>query len=886
MRSGDNFVFAELHSQSQNFTLLALALLLPLLGAIVNGLFGQRLGKRGVRTMALSVMAGSFACSLLTFATIVTAPAVEGKATRVVWHAWRWFNMRGSAGQNIPIDVKFSADPLSVTMMLIITGVGFLIHLYSTKYMEDDPGFTRFFAYLNLFIFSMLVLVLGDNMVVLFVGWEGVGLCSYLLIGFWYTDEQKAAAGKKAFITNRIGDFGLLLAMAMLLHYAGALDWMGLQARSAGLLTDRVVWPLGNGNLHRQFGTDGIGGFLANALTPNQPFRMFVPTLIGIALFIGCAGKSAQAPLYVWLPDAMAGPTPVSALIHAATMVTAGVYLVARCSFLFVMSPAAMAIVAGTGAFTALLAASIALTQHDLKKVLAYSTVSQLGFMFIGAGSGAFTGGIFHVMTHAFFKGCLFLCAGSVIHAMHARIHSESGSQDMRNMGGLKKYMPYTRATFLISCFAIAGCPPLSGFWSKDLLLFKAFTLRIKAQNTLMWTPPDWFGTAIYAVGALAAVMTAFYMFRAYFLTFEGNFRGWTIVKGWTDNGHDEHHDEHHAEEDEEREGPTPHESPWQMTLPLGILALLALVSGFLFAELLHIEPLAHFLEPVFARASRHVVSIEGAKALEWPLAGAGVAIFAAGAGFAFWTYRVKAGRPAAQIAKALGPVYRGAHNKWYVDEIYEASAIGLVDAMGDSAATMDRWVIDGILARVTSAVVAGAGSLLRLIQTGRVQVYAAAMVVGVAALGWFIATPQAVAEVDKTRLRSQGRVLITAAAGHGYSYRWAIDKGKQPKDFSKRASLPLQLAPCETKVAHLEVRNVFGRTSKKSIEVERACGRGGRGTVPSAKRANAAGQKRQGSSRRAPGLKPGKYDLGDGKLLDKLIKPKRPAAPAKGGAK
>ncbi|MFT3769988.1 MAG: NADH-quinone oxidoreductase subunit L [Minicystis sp.] len=515
---------------ASNFTLLAVVLALPALGAFVNGVFGKRLGKKGVRLMALAAIGGAFIASLATFLALP-----HGGEEKLSWTAWRWFSITGRFQQQVPIDVAFSVDGMSATMMLVVTGVGFLIHLYSSEYMKKDDGYHRFFAYLNLFCFAMLTLIMADNLAILFVGWEGVGLCSYLLIGFWFGEDKNATAGKKAFIVNRIGDFGLLIAISMIVYYCGTLKWSGIEANAGNLLTGVKIWPIGN------LSPETLPGFVARLIIPSKPVLVYGSTLVGLAVFLGCAGKSAQIPLYVWLPDAMAGPTPVSALIHAATMVTAGVYLVARLSFVFVLSPAAMATVAVAGAATAIFAASIGLFQTDLKKVLAYSTVSQLGFMFIGVGVGAFAAGFFHVFTHAFFKACLFLGAGSVIHAMHARIHDTDRSQDMRNMGGLAPYLPLTRWTFFISCLAIAGVPPLAGFWSKDEILWKAFSSKITTDRGTsdlpMWHWPDWLGPAIYWVGIAAATMTAFYMFRAYFMTFHGKFRGWTIVKGWKRSG-------------------------------------------------------------------------------------------------------------------------------------------------------------------------------------------------------------------------------------------------------------------------------------------------------------------------------------------------------------
>ncbi len=792
-----------------DFAILGLVLLLPLIGAFVNGVFGKRLGNEGVRSMALAACGGAFVLSVVCFLAVVTHP-VEGH-TRLTWTAWEWFSVSGQLRQAIPIEVAFSVDELSGTMMLVVTGVGFLIHLYSTGYMAKDPGFYRFFAYLNLFIFSMLVLILGDNLAVLFIGWEGVGLCSYLLIGFWFDDAQKAAAGKKAFITNRIGDFGLLVAMAMLIYYVGTLEWGALERGAPGLMSARTIWPLGN------LKATALPNVVAEWLTPETPIRVQTATLVAIALFIGCVGKSAQIPLYVWLPDAMAGPTPVSALIHAATMVTAGVYLVARCSFIFVLSPAAMAIVAGTGALTALLAASIAFTQNDLKKVLAYSTVSQLGFMFIGVGVGAFAAGFFHVITHAFFKGCLFLCAGSVIHAMHARIHDDVRSQDMRHMGGLRKYMPITHATFLISCFAIAGAPLTSGFFSKDEVLFKAFSNELVVPLESLWRPPSWYGPLIYAIGLVAALGTAFYMFRAYFMTFHGEFRGWKPLAKWRPPKDDHHHA--HDKESGPLKGPIPHESPRSMTVPLVVLAALAAVGGFLYAEPLHLAPLEHFWAPVFERATKLVGAREGAEAMMYPLLGVGALVFFAGAGAAYWVYVLQAGAPARSFVERFPKLHALIYDKWRIDELYEATVIGLIDAMGETAAQFDKLVIDGIISKATAVATLVGGTVLRALHTGRVQAYAAAMVIGVAGIGWFVLSPHAVVDIDTSNLRVLGELKLNAASGHGYRYRWYAEGEEVPEAFTTNASYTARLRRCETKRIHVDVKNVLGRTTHEAID-------------------------------------------------------------------
>ncbi|HYO93277.1 MAG TPA: NADH-quinone oxidoreductase subunit L, partial [Polyangiaceae bacterium] len=701
-----------------DFTLLAFIVLLPLVGAAVNGVFGKRLGREAVTLMGLGVIFISFVLSVVTF--LLLGNAQEGEqAARFVWRGWEWMRLSLPRGGSTSIAVDLSIDALSATMALVITGIGFLIHLYSAKYMEEDAGFYRFFAYLNLFIFSMLVLILGDSLPVLFVGWEGVGLCSYLLIGFWFEDGRNAAAGKKAFITNRIGDFGLLVAMGLLIYYTGALDWAGIESSADRLLTPVQVWPLGHHvPLYDELGD--VGDVL------NTKLHVSAATLVGLALFLGCAGKSAQIPLYVWLPDAMAGPTPVSALIHAATMVTAGVYLVCRLSFVFVLSPAAMFTVALVGACTALLAATIAFAQNDIKKVLAYSTVSQLGYMFLGVGVGAFTAGFFHVVTHAFFKACLFLGAGSVIHAMHARIHSVESSQDMRNMGGLRRYMPITFVTFLASWAAIVGFPGTSGFFSKDEILLRAYTSSIASpvpsgvlagtggeMQLFQW--PTWGGPVLYAIGYLTALCTAFYMTRLLIGIFFGEFRGWTIVKHWS-AGHD--HDDHHhghahgpAPVGSAIEGPRPHESPWQMWLPLAILGALALVAGFLNAHLFHLHPFDNWLAPVFANASTHVALAENHEAVTMPLLALAVAAFAVGVGLAYWVYSVQRGRPAARFVEAAPGLHRFVSDKWRVDELYDELVIGSVDSLAELSVSADKWVIDGILARFTSFLVAGSGT-------------------------------------------------------------------------------------------------------------------------------------------------------------------------------
>jgi NADH-quinone oxidoreductase subunit L len=845
---------------ANDYVLIAVILGMPLLGAFVNGIWGKRLGKQAVRFMALTAVGASFLASVIAFVGLADLSEQQrGEHVKLVWNAWEWMHTTGGpSGATVPIEVKFSIDQLSGVMMLIVTGVGFLIHLYATSYMEKDKGFARFFAYLNLFIFAMLVLILGDNLPLLFVGWEGVGLCSYLLIGFWYENANNAAAGKKAFIANRIGDFGLLCAMFLLVHYTGALDWNGIANGAVPNLVHppapigvdpwRVnVWPLGGGH---------YTGFLS-FLEPAKPFTISAATAVGLALLLGCTGKSAQIPLYVWLPDAMAGPTPVSALIHAATMVTAGIYLICRLSFVFVLSPFTMMVIAIVGAATALLAATIALVQNDIKKVLAYSTVSQLGFMFLGVGVGAFTAGFFHVFTHAFFKACLFLCAGSVIHAMHARLHDDDKAQDIRNMGGLRRWLPLTHWTFAAATAAIVGLPFTSGFFSKDEILYRAFvdhTVNPEAgqgmlKNVGSFEPPLWIGPALYWVAVIAAAMTAFYMCRLYFLTFWGDFKGWTVGRPsllarqelaaaqtehqpGLDASHDTESDEgehEHHHDDPATPGYAPHESPWQMTVPLIILAAFSLFAGVLSPGfgILKERPMEHWLEPVFKSATEHAVlfthnnDTHWAEHMEWPLALGGIGAFLAGSLLAWWMYVAKKGEPADKLAKSVPGLYRLLLDKWRVDELYEATVIAAVDSLAETSAAFDRFFVDGILARLTSLVVAAAGTILRAFQNGVVHVYAAMMVVGLAVVGWFFAVPHPNATVLDA---GNDDYTITAAPGVGYAYRWDADGDGKPEkaDFGADTTLKVHVEPGKKQTVNLEVRNSLGLVRTKTIQVAR----------------------------------------------------------------
>ena len=640
-------------------SLLPWIVALPLFGAIVNGLFGSQLNehKKFVAGLGTTMIFGSFILSIFAVLGVHAAAGVAGaeETPRLVSVLWTWIST-----SRVHVDVALLLDPLSSVMLLIVTGVSAFIHLYSYGYMAHDPSIARYYAYLNLFVFSMLLLILGENLLILFVGWEGVGLCSYLLIGFWFEDMEKAKAGKKAFLVNRVGDFGFVLGVFAILYFTGghlSFPWLENWAQNGGLV----------------------------------PLAGTAITLITLALFVGATGKSAQIPLFIWLPDAMAGPTPVSALIHAATMVTAGVYMIARLNFLFVAAPITMAVVASIGALTALFAASIGLVQNDIKKVLAYSTVSQLGYMFLAVGVGAFTAGVFHLMTHAFFKACLFLGAGSVIHAM-------AGEQDIQKMGALKTKMPVTRWTFLLSCLAIAGIPIFSGFFSKDEILFQTLTHRGLFSPLL--------SSILFGVGLLAALMTAFYMFRLYFLTFEGESRVPEAVH--------------------------PHESPRSMTIPLIVLAALATVGGFLgLPGDLHF--LHHWFAPVF-RSAAAVIEPSHSHALEYGLMGVSVAVALSGIFLARAFYLGNMREAPARLAGRMTGVYALVLDKYRIDELYAAV---IVRPFTKASSLLHRFfdviVIDLLGVNGTGWTVMAFGKALRFMQTGQVQQYLAGILIGLA---------------------------------------------------------------------------------------------------------------------------------------------------------
>jgi NADH-quinone oxidoreductase subunit L len=625
---------------------------LPLLGAGVNGIFGARWPKKAISAVALSSTTLAFGAALEAVREFLSLAPNQIPWTKAYF---TWI-----AGGNFKADFALTVDQLTVVMLLVVTGVGWLIHIYSTGYMHDDPGYRRFFAYLNLFMFFMLILILASNYLLMFVGWEGVGLCSYLLIGFFFLKQSATNAGNKAFWVNRVGDFGFILGLLLIFSKFGSLDFATVLPRAAAMAAD----PAG------QLGT---------------------LTVIALLLFVGAAGKSAQIPLYVWLPDAMEGPTPVSALIHAATMVTAGVYMVVRSHAIFLSAPVAMQTVGIIGCATALFAATIGLVQTDIKKVLAYSTVSQLGYMFLACGVGAFGAGIFHLMTHAFFKGLLFLAAGSVIHAM-------GGEQDMRKMGGLRKKIPITFWTMFMATLAIAGAPGFSGFFSKDEILDEA----LRVSPALGW------------LGVLTAGLTSFYMFRLLFLTFFGK----------------ERYDEHHVHV---------HESPKNMTVPLIVLAILSVCGGWMAAPQLMggVNHFQQFLAPVLSAAPEAAATATpaestGGNEIMQALIGAPVIAGLLGFLLAWWLY-IKSPETPKKIAASLSAPYKLLSGKYFIDELYLAVIVRPLVWLSDKVLwhVVDEGAIDGTVDGVAT-VSRDAGDHLRRVETGNIRSYATWIVLGV----------------------------------------------------------------------------------------------------------------------------------------------------------
>jgi NADH-quinone oxidoreductase subunit L len=644
--------------------MLLLIPLFPLVGFLLNASFGRRLSKAASGVIACGAMVLSFAVSV---AAVVRLVALEPESRDIVQRVYTWI----TSGPDVSVPFALRLDPLSAVMILVVSGIGSLIHVYSTAYMheETDREYARYFSYLNLFAAFMLVLVLGSTFLVMFVGWEGVGLCSYLLIGFWFQKKSASDAGKKAFIVNRIGDWGFILGILLIFVRFGSFDFLDV-ARSVSAMSPETT-----------FGTVSI---------------------ITLLLFVGATGKSAQIPLFVWLPDAMEGPTPVSALIHAATMVTAGVYMIGRNAVLFAHAPLTLNIVAIVGTATALMAGTIGLVQNDIKRVLAYSTVSQLGYMFLAMGVGAYAAGIFHLFTHAFFKALLFLGSGAVIHAL-------SGEQDMRRMGGLKKDLPITYWTFVIGAIAIAGVPPFAGFFSKDEILFNTFV----SGHTLLW-----------AVGLLTALLTAVYMFRLVFMTFHGP----SLSASAPQAGHDDHAHEHHGHDDHSHL----HDAPPAMAFALIVLAIGSITAGWLGLG----GRFEHFLEPSFGVRGA-AETVEGPEAVLMI-----VSVVVAVAGIAVAAYFFLKNRAAADRVAARFPgVHRVLSNKYYVDEIYDAAIVQPVQIVSEDG--LWKGVDVGLIDRVVNGVgglVGGSAEVLRLFQSGSVRMYASSLFLGaVVILGYLL---------------------------------------------------------------------------------------------------------------------------------------------------
>jgi NADH-quinone oxidoreductase subunit L len=757
---------------SHSYPLLLIPLF-PLLGAVFNLLVGRRVHKETV---------GLTACMMVGASAVVALYSVLDGVVPLVMHPdpahpavihqtlWTWLH---AADFNVVLGLQL--DALSSVMVLVVTVVGFFIHLYAVGYMSHDKDISRFFGYFNLFVGAMLVLVLGDSLPAMFIGWEGVGLSSFLLIGFWYGNAKNCDAGRKAMVVNRIGDFAFLIGIFLTYYLIHSLTFADLDNAAKS-------------------------GALSLAAGARGPFNMPWAFYVGLCFFIGACGKSAQIPLYVWLPDAMAGPTPVSALMHAATMVTAGVYMMARLHFLVIQSPTLMAIVIVIGVATALMAATIAIAQNDIKKVLAYSTVSQLGFMMIAVGAGAFGAAIFHLVTHACFKGLLFLGAGSVMHACNDQT-------DMREMGGLRKKMPVTAITFLIGTLAISGAPLLSGFFSKDEILAAAASSGTRLYD---WAPA--LGWAVYAVGVLTAGVTAFYMFRAYFLTFEGETRN---------------HDFH------------PHESPSSMTVPLGVLAAGAVLAGYLgipgshnflhhwFSQFmglgegaaaeagLGVTPYPGFIGHFVESSSRELALMVVAVLI------ATIAFFIARA-----CYRRGPSEQAKSLAVTLSPAYKLISHKYYVDEAYDYAFVRPFNGTAKAAALFDRFAIDGVLVTGSAVVVGLVGRLVRVLQNGDVQRYLAAMVIGLAAILWFGSRPPStlIGKADQFAPDLVHFDASVAAAGtaRDLTYEWDFDDDGK---FDARTSTPLEDHTYPTPgvyTVRLKVTDQrWGRTSESTIKVQ-----------------------------------------------------------------
>jgi NADH-quinone oxidoreductase subunit L len=721
-----------------NESALLLIVVLPILGALINGLWLRPEDKKYVSIIGPGLVGLSFLLALYNFIHLLGLKSDGVEDPRITLHLYEWFSLQLPGGSELPVNVTFAMDSLSGLMTLVVTGIGTLIHIYSLGYMSEEKSYSRFFAYLNLFTASMLILVLASNLVLMFVGWEGVGLCSYLLIGFWFENKSYAAAGRKAFVANRVGDLGVIMGMFTLVIATGSFEFESINALATSNSSAFI----------RPFPIEGLSISLA--------------TVACLFLFLGVTGKSAQVPLYIWLPDAMAGPTPVSALIHAATMVTAGVYLMCRLSPVFLHSDTAMMVIAVVGTITALLAASIAVVQHEMKKILAYSTVSQLGFMVAACGVGAFSAGFFHVFTHAFFKACLFLGAGSVMHAVHAH-----GDADIFKLGGMKKYLKITHWTFLVSCLAIAGIPGFSGFFSKDEILYGASAMAMSDHGDGLSTGIGWF----VLVGlSLAAFMTAFYMFRLYFLTFTGTYRS-------GDHGHDEGHghDDHGHGHDDHGYDPHPHDGGWEINLPLAVLGVGAVVVGWL--GLPHAFHLPNWwggwMDASIAHLPGHGPHDEITNMTPVYVAmGLGTIAGVGGVGLAFVLYNNK--EEDTFTTKLPKGLFALMFDKWRIDELYGAVIIRPIRGLARVVGNVDQTFVDGLIAGLTSRVVSVAGWLSTRVQTGSVHVYGFGMTLGVLGLLLWAVTP--CAELTGEASAENADVMLRATPGLGYTYAFDGD--------------------------------------------------------------------------------------------------------------
>jgi NADH-quinone oxidoreductase subunit L len=721
--------------------------LLPLFGAALNGLLGRRASRATVQSVAVGSVAGAFALAAAAFCYLASQRHLGLQGAALDLTVYRWFSLMVRE-VSVPIDVRLVMDSLSGVMTLVVTGVSLLIHIYACGYVTNEPSYARFFSYLNLFTASMLLLVLASNFPLMFVGWEGVGLCSYLLIGFWFETPAFASAGRKAFVTNRIGDFGVLIGMLILVRATGSFEFEKIN-HSLTAVTTQYVFTFG-----------AMGMTAATAAT--------------LCLFLGCTGKSAQIPLFVWLPEAVAAPTPVSALIYAAAIVTSGVYLICRLSSVFAVAPCSMALVASVGTLTALMAASIALVQVDIKRILAYSTVSQLGVMFAGVGCGAFAAGFFHLFTHVFFNACLFLGAGSVMHAIGAR-----GDADIRTLGGLRKYLPRTHGVFLVSCVAIAGVPFFSGFFSENKILIGALSV-----HPFFWFAP-WLGTALFVLLAAVATMTAFYAFRLYFTAFWGEYRGGPAAAREART-----HGPRPRGYLEEGDFQTPHESPGSMTWPLMLLGVGAGCAGYLWVGVARFEPWVEWLRPALGDIGVGASSSAVNKA-----AIGGMVAAALGIGVAWAWYGKPRVETPGRLSDQLPDVYGFLRDRWRFDEFYEATVLRLSRGLALVSAGFDKTIVDGLLADLPVYGVRSLRHLFTRFQNRVIQHYGTLMAAGLMlVMSWYIIPHARLEAPNRDRFLGANPIHLAAAPGLGYQYRWDFDSdGRYETDWQTQPVLSHQ---------------------------------------------------------------------------------------------